>query len=294
MGTEPPALVGPLLAAVRERYPDLAVWSVRLATNGQNHTVLIVNESVVFRFPRYTAGVAAMRAETALLRAIRDRVPLAIPYPTYGDDGDVPADRAFVGYALLPGTPLWRSAFAALPGNTQRAVAGQLAAFLHTLHTIPVAVLPARLLVADRRDGWAAMYQRVRDQLFPYMRPDARDAVRHHFATFLDTPGHFAWRPALRHGDFGPSNILYDPAESVVTGILDFSEAALGDPAVDIAALAGYGTTFREAFTDAYPEARAWEVRMNFYAGTFTLQEALSGAEHNDPEAFRHGIASYT
>ncbi|WP_285890123.1 hypothetical protein [Paenibacillus macerans] len=31
---------------------------------------------------------------------------------------------------------------------------------------------------------------------------------------------------------------------------------------------------------------------MMFYKGTFALQEALFGLEHDDPEAFRSGIAA--
>jgi aminoglycoside 2''-phosphotransferase len=33
--------------------------------------------------------------------------------------------------------------------------------------------------------------------------------------------------------------------------------------------------------------------RIAFYAGTFALQEALFGIEHDDPDAFAAGIARY-
>jgi len=283
----------PLFAVLHEQYPDLTVRSVRVATSGQNNTVLIVNNALVFRFPRYPAGVAMMHRETTLLRAIRRYVPLPIPDPMYASDLHALAGRSFTGYPLLSGKPLGPSTFAALPVEVQHAIAAQLTAFLRALHAIPPTVLPQALPLADGRDQWAEMYARVRRLLSPHMRPDARDAVHDHFASFLDAPAHFTWRPVLRHGDFGPSNILYNPIGETVTGVIDFSEATRGDPAVDIAALAGYGPTFREALYAGYGDARAWEARIAFYVGTFALQEALSGLENGDAAAFRSGMASY-
>jgi len=99
--------------------------------------------------------------------------------------------------------------------------------------------------------------------------------------------------PVLRHGDFGTSNILYDPESTSVTGIIDFSSAGLGDPAVDFAALlASYGEHF---YTQCCPHCPEMEHALNqvrFYCGTFTLQEALFGIENNDPVALRNGLAS--
>jgi aminoglycoside 2''-phosphotransferase len=114
---------------------------------------------------------------------------------------------------------------------------------------------------------------------------------------------HFATRPldgefttSLRHGDFGPTNILYDPQTPLISGVIDFGSAGLGDPAVDIAALIGpvsYGETFAELLMPTYPGVDALLERARFYAGTFALQEALWGLDHNDPNAFQHGMANY-
>ncbi len=41
------------------------------------------------------------------------------------------------------------------------------------------------------------------------------------------------------HGDFGPTNILWDQAAGRVSGITDFGWASVGDPAADLAALIG-------------------------------------------------------
>ena len=60
----------------------------------------------------------------------------------------------------------------------------------------------------------------------------------------------------LRHGDFGPSNILYDAHARAIRGIIDFGSAGLGDAATDIAALMGplsYGEAFVDRLAPVYP-----------------------------------------
>jgi aminoglycoside 2''-phosphotransferase len=170
-----------------------------------------------------------------------------------------------------------------------------LATFLRELHGVPAGAIPGPPLpVADGREAWSALYARIRERLFPRMRPDARAAVARHFETFLAEPGNFARAPALRHGDFGTTNILFDAAAREIAGVIDFGSAGLGDPAVDVASLlASYGEPFLARCRDTYPEIEVGLARARFYTGTFALQEALFGVEHDDREAFAAGMADY-
>ncbi len=81
-----------------------------------------------------------------------------------------------------------------------------------------------------------------------------------------------------------------------ISGIIDFSSAGWGDPAVDFAAIlspVSYGESFLERFAGCYPGIKAMLSRARFYVGTFALQEALNGLEDGDQEAFENGIAQY-
>jgi aminoglycoside 2''-phosphotransferase len=53
----------------------------------------------------------------------------------------------------------------------------------------------------------------------------------------------------------------------------------------------GYSEAFVSLFAPLYPGLEALQARTHFYMGTFALQEALWGIEHNDQEAFESGIA---
>ena len=148
------------------------------------------------------------------------------------------------------------------------------------------------MCIRDRE--MADMYARIRDRLFAYMRPDARREVTAHFQPFLESPDRYPFEPRLRHGDFGTGNILYDPDELSIVGILDFGGAGIGDPAVDFAGLLTcYGDAFYRQCSAVYPEMEDALPRARFYIGTFALQEALFGIENDDPGAFERGMAGY-
>jgi aminoglycoside 2''-phosphotransferase len=126
------------------------------------------------------------------------------------------------------------------------------------------------------------------------MRQDAREWAIRHFESFLNNPHHFVYESVLRHGDFGATNILFDPQRQVITGIIDFSNAGLGDPAYDFAGLlSSYGESFLKRCTSTYPEIESFWSRILFYQGTFALVEALFGLENNDRKAFESGIRQY-
>jgi aminoglycoside 2''-phosphotransferase len=138
-----------------------------------------------------------------------------------------------------------------------------------------------------------ALYQGIRETLFPHMRPDARQWTKNYFEGYLDDPARHAFTPVLKHGDFGGSNILYDPNTLDITGVIDFGSACLGDPAADAAALSTYGQAFFGLCLETYPEMGAMRPRADFYRGTFARQEAYYGLRDGDRHAFERGMERY-
>ena len=151
-----------------------------------------------------------------------------------------------------------------------------------------------KLPVHDTYRESADIYARIQEKLFGYMRTDAREWAAGHFEDFLDDVNNFTYEPVLKHGDFGPSNILFDKERQIVTGVIDFGSSGLGDPAYDFAGLlSGYGEGFVENCGDVYPEVEVFAGRIRFYQGTFSLLEALFGNENGDNAAFKAGLEKY-
>jgi aminoglycoside 2''-phosphotransferase len=196
---------------------------------------------------------------------------------------------------MLPGQPLWAEALAALADESALdRIARQLAGFLRTLHTLPADALGPDAPPGDSLATWATMFEQFREKLFPFMRPDARDAVARLFAELLEDLRCNPARPVLRHGDFGTGNILYDPRTRAISGIIDFGFAGLGDPALDAAALsASYGEMFLARCYQVYPELELMLPRARLYRGTYALQQALYALRDGNQEDFADGIAGY-
>jgi aminoglycoside 2''-phosphotransferase len=284
------------LYSIRSAYPDLEFDMAEINAQGQNSDVVILDRRFVFRFPKYTHVVERLKTETAILEGIKGHLPLAVPEPLFISLESTAVGTSLVGYRLIPGEPLWRETFRTIESEeVVSELTGQLGAFLSALHSIDLdEELQSRLPLRDTYEETADIYARIRSKLFRHMRPDAQEWAVRHFEGFLSDPCNFDYVPVLRHGDFGPSNILYDDQEQKVTGIIDFSSAGTGDPAYDLAGLlSGYGEDFVVACGVVYPDVEEFMGRIRFYQGTFALLEALFGIENGDEEAFRAGLRDY-
>src|SRR5262245_28900803 len=132
-------------------YPDLPIAGVRLHTaEGQFNDILVVNEELIFRFPRSPDVAATLAAETDLLGRLQGHLPLPIPDPIYQAREPQTGALHFMGYRMLRGVPLWREAADAIgEDRVLDAIAAQLAEFLRTLHQLPVAALGWDVPIGD-------------------------------------------------------------------------------------------------------------------------------------------------
>jgi aminoglycoside 2''-phosphotransferase len=282
------------IACIHAAYPELRIERLRLNDDGQNNDALIVNDDLIFRFPRDEEGIEKLATEVALLGRLRPFVPLPIPEPTYTSFAPRAVGHVFAGYRMLPGEPLWRESVAAMgdPAIVQR-LATQLATFLRALHGIPTDQVADVLPPTDWRRLWRGLEEQIDAALFAYIPPATQERITATFAAFFDDSRNFAFTPTVIHGDFGTGNLLFDPHRGMMTGVIDFGSATLGDPANDVAALLTYGEPFVRQGLASYPAMEAMLPRARFYLRTFPLQDALYGVEHNDADAFADGIARF-
>lgn len=282
---------------ITQHYPNLRIETIAFNQDGQYNDVLIVNDALVFRFAKVAPAIKTLQQEIIIQKSLQNHISLAIPNPIYHNVNTDVVGEAFVGYEMIPGKPLWVENFKSIiDPNKIKKIAAQLAGFLKELHHVSVnEIIPSiKLPQGDTRQEWANLYNRIQSKLFSHMRSNARLQTREHFESFLNNPEIFEFNPVLRHGDFGTGNIIYDPTNTSIQGIIDFGGTQLGDPAIDFAGLyISYGQAFYDQCASVYPLMENALNRVHFYCGTFALQEALFGIEHDDKEAFQSGIADY-
>jgi aminoglycoside 2''-phosphotransferase len=285
-----------LIGRIHQAYPDLEVLDVcPFTSDAPFYHRFIINGELVFLFPRSDGERLRLIRETALLKALQGRLPLPIPNPEYLSAPSETAGAPFLGYRALTGTPITTVlSEKSLPAPVFRRIVSQMANFMQALHEIPAASLGIDLPRSETREEVAQMQADIHAKLVPAMRPNAGAWIDRLFEPFLTKAEHFDVHPLLRHGALLGENILIDPDLGVVTGVDDFSQIALGDPALDVACLASISEAF---FSDLYQvdpdEIGALIGRAQFYKSTFALRKALAAIEQGDDPAYQPGMAAY-
>jgi aminoglycoside phosphotransferase (APT) family kinase protein len=112
---------------------------------------------------------------------------------------------------------------------------------------------------------------------------------------FLADDANFAFHPALIHADLAGEHILCDPATGMLTGIIDWGDARVGDPALDFTGLLrDAGPAFADAALAAYPGPvdPAFRRRMEFYARLIPYHEVRFGLDTHQPDHLVRGLAA--
>jgi aminoglycoside 2''-phosphotransferase len=289
---DPNQILDTCVAHVRRAFPKLAIAEARLRSGeGQFNDVLVVNEALIFRFPRAPQAAATLAGEVALLAQLQSRLPLSIPNPVYRIMDPATGQLSAMGYPMIAGEPLWNEALAGIGDEAALdRMASQLAGFLRALHALPLGEAVQSFQVTDAASYWSDLHHGFTAELYPFMRPDARHVTDELFAEILDDLRQHPPSRVLVHGDFGGGNILYDPARLEITGVIDWSFAGPGDPASDIAALSCCGEDFLACGFGVYPEMAEMLPRARLYRGTFALQQALYARRDGNEADFLDGI----
>ncbi|GGL04467.1 phosphotransferase [Deinococcus radiotolerans] len=252
---ELPALSARQVAALLRAPSD----AVSLLGVGSDHRAYALGEDLVVRLPRWPGGAEALRREARLLAWLTPRLPgAALPEVLHLGD---PAPLAPEGFSVARRVP----GLSALgqPLSDPGALGGVLGGWLADLHRLNPQ--GSRLGVDldptghDWRDAalddlhvasaagvlpeagtWAARVQNV---------PDLREV-----------------EPVPIHGDFAAEHAHLD-GQGRLVGVLDWADAALGDPARDLAGLLHWGDpAVVQAARSVYPASGAvWE-RAAWYA----------------------------
>jgi aminoglycoside 2''-phosphotransferase len=236
-----------LAAVVRETFPSLTVGHVRIEQAGGDHVLLIVDDRFAFRFPR--RDTHDLTLEIAVLERLRDRAVPAMPSYDYID----PNGR-FGGYPFIAGSPLSPARFAALSALSRDAMLAEAGQFLSELHSIQAATV-----VPDNQwpRAWTAAQYAERGltmrlpELASRMPAIASILDEFYMAYRRDQPKALV----VVHGDLVGEHILIDERSESLSGIIDFGDVALGDPAQDFLGFWAYGADAAFGAVDHYRPA---------------------------------------
>jgi len=262
-------------AIITAAFPEFRGQRVELLDEGWDFRVFEVDARWSFRFPKREGGVAKLNRERKFLPGLAEWVSQPVPDYEYFHESREGSGRTFGAYRKLPG----------ISGDISKVVdrhrvARQLGVFLGRLHTYPVGkareagVLEVRDLVEHWRD-------KSRDQLSRLVDLNVNQGLLRRYLE-NDVPLTFDGALSLVHNDLWAEHVLVDTRSGGVSGIIDWGDTIIGDPAIDFACLyAWHGESWLEDVLTHYTRELDAEVisRSRYLATCLAIHNITLGRD---------------
>jgi aminoglycoside phosphotransferase (APT) family kinase protein len=269
-------------------FPDLADHQFTVAASGLDNLVLDVAGGWIVRLPRRANIQQHFAGEVALLAELADVLSVPVPRPELSIENPTRAMR----YRKLPGTRLDEH----LDGPHRLRLASRLGRFLGELHDFPTSRARKLGVRAYNPPSWLEQfrifYANARLHAFPLLTPRERRQATDLIESHVVDGAKLSFTPSLMHGDLAPEHVLCKTA-GLITGVIDWTDARIGDPAVDLAWLAhGTESDFAGAVLASYPaNDPAMVERARFYYQVVPWHVLLFGIDEHRAELIESGLA---
>jgi aminoglycoside phosphotransferase (APT) family kinase protein len=274
-------------ALLARHLPGHDVRSVRALGEGLDNAAYEVNGELILRKSKEAdpaLRAEATRREAALLAAVAGISTFPVPEPIFAD-----AEAGFLAYRKLPSVPLIDHPLAE-PARLALCLGG----FLGSLHRAPLEKFE-HLVERDAYPLTAWLEDAERDYL--EISGHLPAAARRQVEDFLGrTPPAGPRVEAFCYNDLGAEHLLVDASTGTVTGIIDWTDAAVTDPVRDLAPIyRDLGPEVFERTLRCYeaPFDEADRDRAAFYARCKLLEDvayafSTSGARRYAEAALAH------
>jgi aminoglycoside phosphotransferase (APT) family kinase protein len=261
-------------SALQSVWPDLD-WRRMELRSGAFHQVAVLGETTVVRVAFGAGHAERTRTETANLAAFAQaglpfHIPAVLCEPFHGDGWSAQVN------SFVPGEhrPLERWEAVRVPLKLVLSALGEM---------VPPA---ARTLRPVRQwcgaGEWPAVVAGITAGLAPREARAATKVVSQVLTAEEVVPA------AVVHGDFGLHNVLWSGSE--ISGLVDFDNACLGDPAMDLAPLVGaFGAAAVMDIAGAELVARA-----QLHRASLSLQVAAAGHLAGDHELREFALGNFS
>ncbi len=266
-------------AFVDRRWPELAVESFEPILGGWDCFTYLVNEEWVFQFARLAGSEERLRKMLMLLPELAREVSSAVPAPEYSS-----TDPICMGYRRIEGRPMSVEVEGIWPERLGR--------FLYDLHLTPPEYVGMRARPANAiREDLRREIQVLGAHVLPLLGAGERADAERMLSAFLDDDDNFRFASCLTHGDIGPAHVLVTAAGDLA-GVIDWGDAAVGDPVFDLAWLMFAMPDEGERVLGAYggpPDDRFLD-RAGFVFALMPWHEVKYGAETDQPGFVESGL----
>lgn len=234
---------------------------------GWSSRILLLDSKYVVKIPKTIEAGAGIEKEAEITKILESRIPVTIPhYVTFlRNESLKAASYEFLRGVMLTTQPVGESAATIdvrtlLKGENRNSVANQIGALLRSIHSVEPDLVREVLdkYVTDTWEekilSWLGKCREVARKGFDRSELDKCenliDNIEHSFSEM-------EFQKKFIHGDFGGWNMLYDPGENEIVGLLDWADCRIGDPAKDLTELIyDFGEPFAEDVLSHYGKVK--------------------------------------
>lgn len=255
-----------LLQKIKTNFPKLKWKTVKNVSNGYDHIVLILDNKIVFRFPKNSYAKSRFKGEVGLLNFITNKVkPVLVPQYRY-----LSKDKSFGGYELIKGIPLSISVYKQLSNFSKRKLATDLGRFCSILHRIKPGLVSKYIFKNQTRTKeFKRLYGRYQKSFRSLFSEDDQNK----FACFFSDLSKVLQEKhskVFMHTDLFADNVYINKVGNLI-GVIDFTDRVVDDPAVDFIRLWNYNDPgFVSMICERYDRAQASDImrrsRIYFFA----------------------------
>ncbi|MBS4192018.1 aminoglycoside phosphotransferase family protein [Bacillus sp. FJAT-49705] len=224
---------------IQKAFPTLKMNEIMENHRGWDNDIIMINHSDVFRFPKNEKIASKIEIEKQLLDLLSEKEPL-LSIPAYKLLNDKNKRLICTRHKYIEGLPMIQCHDQINENET----AILLGDFLTKLHSIEYK--KTGLTTIHTSSYWNEFYSSIKKEAFPFLNQAEKNNINHLFNRFFKTFSNMEINKCVIHGDLTGANMIYHAEQNKLTGIIDFTDAQISDPAFDFA---GIYWDFGAAFT---------------------------------------------
>lgn len=216
-------------AVIGSQFPHIDVSSLEPLGRGWEFDVYLTADGWVLRFPRRAEYATIFDRERSVLELVAPRLePVSLPRVELvgvpGPDFPYP----FAGHRLIAGVR------ADHPDSTPAPSLGtELGRALTAIHSVPREEARARGVEPDEEGSREWFHEALEARGSLRGLEPSIDRALGWLESVATVPGPYEGPVRFIHNDLCPDHLLIDPESGSLVGIIDWTDAALGDPALD-------------------------------------------------------------
>jgi|GEM_PF-6323922 len=253
-----------LIAVLKKQISHLDEDKITWYNDGWDFVVAVI-DCQAFRFPRRKEYEMKLPSEVSFVKQFAVHSPIAIPKLELHNDTAI---GNYASYIFLQGVEFKKAVAKSFSIDNRLHIAQRLGSFLSALHSFPVDEAK-RIGITEENvsQSWTDRFENIKKIVFRHLNSNELDWTIHLFTDFLQLITEHPVQTVVTHSDIAPEHIIVNSDDQTLSGVIDFGDINITDPAYDFAFLNKYGKDFLKETYGAYtpPRDPYFEKRRQFY-----------------------------